>query len=147
MSPLRLSRISSIAVSMSAFSFSGSSFTLSIHVFLVFLCFSHLQCSSECLVWESIIFHPIHVTAPCKSFFWILSITVLFPPTRSIFLIVSFLTFCSLETPSIFLSQPISVDRILLSSRFLRFRHSDTQRNTGITSDSYTFILVLVDML
>ena len=81
----------------------------------------------ECLLWESIIFHPFHVTEPCKSsflffsfLFWILSIIVSF--CSYIFLIVSFLTFCSLETPSIFLSQPICVDRILLSSRFCRFQ-------------------------
>jgi len=76
----------------------------------------------ECLVWESIIFHPLHVTEPCKSLilFRILSIIVYF--CFNIFLIVSFLNFCSLETPSIFLSQPISIDTILLSSRFLRFQ-------------------------
>jgi len=50
----------------------------------------------ECLVWESIIFHPFHVTK--RLLFWILSIIV--SSCSSIFLTVSFLTFCSLKTPS-----------------------------------------------
>jgi len=61
-----LSRISSIAASMSAFSSPDllsrcqSTFSSAPRAFDV---------AVECLVLESIIFHPFHVTEPCKSSF------------------------------------------------------------------------------
>ena len=74
----------------------------------VFLCFSRLRRSSGVPCVESIIFHPFHVTEPSSPslLFWILSIIV--SSCSTIFLTVSFLTFCSLETPSIFLQTKIN---------------------------------------
>ena len=100
----RLSRISSIALSMSTFCSSGPLLCCQSTFFFVSLCFSHLHCSSQWSVFacgkESIIFHPFHVHGRTiinyvSLFCRILSITV--SSCFSLFLTVSFLTFCSLQ--------------------------------------------------
>ena len=63
-----------------------------------------VACSPPCLVWECIIFHPFHVTEPCKSSFLDLSIIV--SSCSITFLTVLFLTFCSLARDSRYFSEP-----------------------------------------
>jgi len=142
---LVLSLIKSVAVLIFKF-FVLKSFMLSIQVFgclPLFLLPSMKQCNtlrvSQCSTFFSTCQNHL------RRFFCISEHSVSSWP--SLLRINSFRSFWSLETPKILLSQLIYIADIFLSSHFFNVQHSDPYVNTGITSASYTLILVLSDML
>ena len=125
-----------------------SSFIFFIHFFLSFSIFFSVDYRAmHQLYWQPFTSHPWkktanHVNLRCV----ILSTNVLSWRRNWMLHTVSFLILSRLDTRSSLLNQVISAVRILISSFFLRYQHSEPHNGIGTTKVWYKFTLVVFEI-